>query len=141
MHSLRRQAAGIEGHTRQVEDGCAHVHRDAAVRLHARLDDAGQGPDPDHVLVRQALLAHKTQKAACAVAALLDLAAIGVVDHVFKINTFAGRRPHRQDLVGTHAEVAVRQKAVLARRQIEALARLVKHDKIVARTLHLGKSD
>ena len=59
------------------------------------------------------MLTRKAHKAARAIAAMLHLTAIGVVNHVFKID---GRRrcgPYRQNLVGTHAKVAVRQKLVL----------------------------
>ena len=96
---------------------------------------------PHRVLVGQALLAHEAHKAARAIAALLDLAAIGVVDDVFKVDAVGGRRPHRQDLVGADAKVAVGQKTVVGGAQTQRPLGFVEHHKIVARALHLGKSD
>ena len=80
-------------------------------------------------------------EAARAVAALLDLAAVGVVDHVFEIDSRRRRRPHRQHLVGADAEVPVRQEAVLARREAQRAARFIEHDEVVAGPLHLGETD
>ena len=76
----RRQALRVEGHGGQVEDRRAHVHGDAAVIEHAQLDDLVDGLDPHHRLVGQAAFAHEAHEAARAVAALLDLAAVGVED-------------------------------------------------------------
>jgi hypothetical protein len=89
----------------------------------------------------QALVVHIAHEAARAVAALLHLAAVGVVDHVFEVQPGPGRRPHAQDLVGAHAEMAIGQEAVLGRAQAQAAPRLVEHDEVVARALHLGEAD
>ncbi len=99
------------------------------------------GADPRAVALRQAPVAHEAHEAARAIAALLDLAAVGVVDHVFEIDALARRGPHRKHLVGAHAEVAVRQEAVLAGRQVQPCAGLVEHDEVVAGALHLGETD
>jgi hypothetical protein len=61
----------------------------------------------------ESLVAHKAGKAARAVAALLHLAAVGVVDHVFKIDVRARRGAHAQHLIGADTKVAIGQKANL----------------------------
>ena len=70
---------------------------------------------------------------------MLDLLAVCVVDHVFEIDVGTRRRTHAQDLVGAHAEVAVRQTLVLRRAQAQQPARLVEHDEVVAGALHFGE--
>ena len=132
---------GVEGHTFPIKDGRPHVHRDTAIGVHAQLDLALLHLDAHGAFVGQALVAHIAHKAAGPVAAMLHLTAIGVVDHVFKIQPGRGRGPNREDLVGPHAKVAVGQKTVLGRAQAQAALRLVEHDKIVAGPLHLGKAD
>ena len=67
-----------------------HVHRDTAVRSQVRLDDAFLGLDPKLIFGGEAGIAHKAGKAARAIAALLHLGTIGVVDQVFEVNAFAG---------------------------------------------------
>jgi hypothetical protein len=90
------------------------------------------------------VLAHEAHEAARAIAALLHLAAVCVVNHVLKIDALGralGGAPHREDLVGADAEVAVGQKAVLRGREAQRAARFVEHDKVVAGSLHLGKAN
>jgi hypothetical protein len=43
-------------------------------------------------------------------------------------------------LISTHTEMPIRHKAVLGRRQAKQTLCLVEHHKVVARTLHFGKS-
>jgi hypothetical protein len=105
-----------------------------------RLDHARHGADLDAVLVGQAAVADEAHEAARAVAALLHLAAVGVVDHVFEVDARRRRGPHRQDLVGADAEVAVRQLPVLRFAQMEQAAGFVEHDEVVAGALHLGEA-
>ncbi len=88
--SLGRCTRRIKRHLRQVKHRRTHVHPHPAVSLHTRFDDAAQGLDHDRVFGCQPLLTYKLQKAARAVAALLDLAAVGVVDHVLKIDARPG---------------------------------------------------
>ena len=101
---------------------------DALLRLHA-----------DYVFGGEAAVAHIAGKAARAIAALLDLGTVGVVDDVFEIDACCGRRPHGQDLVGTDAKMAVAQEAVMARGQAQSATGLVEHDKVVAGPLHFGE--
>ncbi|KAF1042855.1 MAG: hypothetical protein GAK34_02753 [Delftia tsuruhatensis] len=135
------QACTIEGHQGGLQHGLAHVHGDAAIGMQLGGDEAGQRLHADDGLVRQSLVVHIAGKAARAVAALLDLAAVGVVDHVFEVDAFGGRGPHREDLVGAHAELAVGQKAVLGCAQAQRAGGFVKDHEIVASALHLGKAD
>ena len=84
---------------------------------------------------------HEAHEAACAVAALLDLAAVGIEDAVAEIDI--GRRGalDHQDLVAADAEVAVSEKACLGRRRHEVLIDGVEYDKVVAEAVHLGEAD
>jgi hypothetical protein len=72
---------------------------------------------------------------------MFDLAAVGVVNDEFEIDARLRRGTHAQDLVGTHAEVAIGQPAVLLRREVQAATGFVQDDEIVARTLHLGEAN
>ena len=136
---LGRQPGGIKRNLRQLKHGrpMLTVTRPSAVRRGSMTPFLGL--HADHVLGRSGPVVHKAGKAARAVAALLDLGAVGVVDHVFEVNAGAGRGPHGQDLVGAHAEVAVAQKAVVGRGQAQAATGLVEHDKVVASPLHFGE--
>jgi hypothetical protein len=71
---------------------------------------------------------------------MLDLASIGIVNHVLKIQTDCRRRPHTQNLIGAHTEMTISQKAVLRRAQIQAALGFIKHDKIVPGALHFGEA-
>ena len=61
------------------------------------------------------LIVHEAHEAARAVAALLDLAAVGVEDAVAEIRFGVLGGFHQQDLVAAHAEMAVGQQAQLLR--------------------------
>ena len=98
---------------------------------------------PDAVLATlggQTALAHEAHEAARAVAALLDLAAVGVHDPVGEVGA-AGRiaRFDDQDLVGTDAESAVGQETVLRRAQGQGRAGGVEHNEVVAGAMHFGE--
>ena len=80
---------------------------------------------------------HETHEAAGAVAALLDLATIGVEDAVAEIDAGLPRRLDQQDLVATDPEMAVGKKTQLFRRQRQRLAHAVEDNEIVAQTMHL----
>ena len=95
----------------------------------------------DQILVRQTLATHKTHETTRAIAAMLDLVAIGVVDDVGKVNTRRAGRTHRQNLVGPDTQVAVTQKSVLRFAQAITGLGLIEHHKVVAGTLHFGKGD
>ena len=87
---MRIEPRPVEWNALRLEHRRPHVDRDAAVGADARLDDARQRLHPHHRLVGQPVLAHEAQEATRAVAALLDLAAVGVVDQVAEVD--AGRR-------------------------------------------------
>ena len=69
----------------------AHVDGDLAVGLEPRHDEPAGGFDADLALVGQPAIAHEHDEAARAVAALLDLAAVGVEDPVAKVGVAAAR--------------------------------------------------
>ena len=106
-----------------------------------QFDDAAMHLDAHRGFVGQPLLAHKAHKAARAIAAVLHLAAIGVVDDVLEIHTRLRRSAHAQNLVRSNTKMAIGQPAVLGRAQPQATAGFVQHDEIVAGTLHLGETD
>ena len=124
----------------QFKNRCAHVHPHAAIGIHRGRDHAGLGQHLYGFFLRQAVIDHIAGKATRAVAALLDLAAIGVVNHIFKICALAPSA-HAQDLVGAHAKAAIGQKAVVALAQTQQPLGFIQHDKIVARALHFAKVD
>jgi hypothetical protein len=78
----------------------------------------------------------KTHEAARAVAALFDLAAIGVENPVTEIDSRLPRRLDQQYLVAADAEMTVGQMAQLFRRQRNLLANAVEDNEIVAQTMH-----
>ena len=104
-----------------------------------QLQQAIQGLHLDARFRRQPPGADKAQKTARAIAALLHLATISIVDFVLEVDPVGWRWQYRQHLIGPHAEVPVCQKAVLRRVQVQAGARLVQNHEIVACALHFGK--
>ncbi len=86
------------------------------------------------------MIAHELDEAARAVAALLDLAAVGVEDPVAEVDVGPGRRLDHQHLVAADAEAPVGEAAQLVAREIHALAHAVEHDEVVAEAVHLGES-
>ena len=103
-------------------------HDGAAAHLHG-----------DGVPVGEALLAHEAHKAARAVAAVLDLAAVRVVDDVGKIGALPDGGTHGQDLVRADTEAPIGQETVMLGLQAKRGAGLVQHHEVVACPLHLGK--
>jgi hypothetical protein len=69
--------------------------------------DAGGGLDADLVLAGQAPGVRELHEAARAVAALLDLAAVGVDDAVAEVVGGVARLFHHQQLVAADAEMPV----------------------------------
>jgi hypothetical protein len=91
---------------------------------------------------RQPAVAHELQEAARAVAAMLDLVTVGVVDHVLEVDAAAsgdGRTLRIWSAPTPKWRSA--EKPVVGRAQSQRAAGLVQHDEVVARTLHLGKGD
>jgi hypothetical protein len=60
-----------------------------------------------------AFVKHIAGKTTGAIAALLNLDSIGVVDDVFKVYRSVGRRTDRKYLISTDAKMTIRQPAVL----------------------------
>ena len=108
-----RAALGLKRNARRLELRHAHVHGDAAVGFEPRHDDAGQRADADFGLLGEPLFAHETHEAARAVAALLDLAAVGIENAVVEIGARRARRLDLQNLVAADAEMAVGDAAQL----------------------------
>src|SRR5581483_1890965 len=123
------------------ERGRSHVHAHLAVVFQARRDQAAQRLDAELALRGEAARVHELHEAARAVAALLDLAAVGVEDAVAEIRVGAGRPLHRQHLVAAHAKVAIRERPDLAPGEGKPLLRAVEDDEIVARALHLREPE
>lgn len=128
-------------HTGMVEHGRPHVDGDPTVWIHAQLDDAMLDLHPHGVLRGQPLLAHEANETPGTVTTVFDLAAIRVVDDVFKVDARPGRGAHREDLVSAHTEMPVGQKPVLGSGEPERLPCFIEHDKVVARSLHFGEWD
>jgi len=79
----------------------------------------------------QTLVTHKARKAACAVAALLHLGAIGVVNDVFKVNTGAGEG--RTVKIWSHRrQMTIRQQTVVRGGSRQSDPGLIEHHEIVA---------
>ena len=77
-----------------VELGRTHVHAHALIGIAAQRQHPVHGAHPDHVLVRQPMLAHVLEKTARAVAAVLHLLAVRVVNHIFEIDVRGRGRSH-----------------------------------------------
>src|SRR6266446_1597766 len=92
---------------RRTEGRRPHLDADFAVGLEARDDRTSERLDADLALRREALLAYELHEAARAVAALLDLAAVGVEDAVAEVHAALLRPLDHQDLVCANAEVPV----------------------------------
>ena len=82
---------------------------------------------------------HEAHEAARAVAALLDLAAVGVEDAVAEVDVGAAGFLDQQDLVAADAEMAVGDAAALFGRERDGLADAVEHDEVVAEAVHFGE--
>ncbi len=130
-----------EGHVGGREARRAHVDRHFARGFDPRTDHAARGLDADLAPGGEALVEHEAREAARAVAALLDLAAVGVEDAVAEIVTRVARPLHQQHLVAADAEVAVGEGACLRGREVDRLAHAVQHDEVVALALHLREAD
>ena len=139
--SLEHQSRRIKRKVLRVKARRPHVDRDAAIGAQTRCDDTALGLHPNGFPGGKAPLDDKPGKAARAIAALLHLLPVSVMDQVFEIDARPGRGPHRQDLVCTDPEMPVAQQAVVGGREPEAFAGLVDHDKVVASTLHFGERD
>ena len=131
-------SGGIERQRYRRKLWHAHADRDHAVVFEARLDQAAQGFDTDRPFVGQPLVVHKTHKAARAIPALFDFAAIAIEDAIAKVG-IALRFFDNQNLIRTDTKVAVRQRLPLRAGEIKRLMNAVEHDEIGAQALHFGE--
>ena len=132
LRRFERYACGLE-------HGGAHIDGDQTVRLKARHDNARGGTDADLGGQRKAFVMHKAHEATRTVAALLDLATVGVEDTVIKIGTGAARQLDLQNLIAADAETTVGELAQLRNAQSQRRARRIEHDKVIAQPVHLGE--
>src|SRR5256885_2054300 len=116
-----------------------HVDADLAVGLEPRADGAAEGLHGDFRLGSKPAPMHELDEAARAVAALLDLAAVGVEDAVAEVRAIGLRPLDDQDLVAADAEMAIGDLAQLFAREREGPSSAIQHDEVVAGTLHLGE--
>ena len=79
---------------------------------------------------------HKAHKTARAIAALLDLAAIGIKDAITKIDLRIASLLNQQNLVATDAEMPITKMAQLRRRQRNRLANAIEDNKVITQTVH-----
>ncbi len=117
----------------------AHVDDHFTVVLETRHDDAAGRFDADFTPIGETVLADVDDEAARAVAALLDLAAIGVEYPVAEIGIFASRLDD-EHLVASDAEAPVGEQPDLRGRQYERRARGVDDDEVVAEPLHFREA-
>src|SRR5690606_18785333 len=99
-------------------------------------DDTRGNLRADRIGLTEPAFVDEAHEAACAIAAVLDLAAVGVEDAIAKIRIVSGGGFDQKDLVGTNAELTVRQGPYPLRRDLYGLRDAIEHDKVVARAMH-----
>jgi hypothetical protein len=124
----------------RVEARRPHVDRDLSRVLDPGSDHARGGLDADLALAGEPLVEDEASEAARAVAALLDLAAVGIEDAVAEIVRGIARSLDQQDLVAADAAMAVGDAAGAPGREVDLLAYAVEHHEIVALAVHLGEA-
>ncbi len=139
-HAFGTQAFAHKRYLLQIEFWRPHVHRDASVFVHVQAQCATLDLDPHRISVGQTLFLDIPHKTARAVATVLDLATVRIVDDVLEVEGIRGRRPNGENLIGSHAKSPICQKPVLGLRQMQAIPGLIEDHKVVASALHLGKS-
>ena len=138
---MLRQSIRLKWQGGRIKHGRTHIDGDLPVWLGVQGDDAALHLHADRGFGGEPLLKHKAHKAACAIAAVLNHAAIGVVDDVGKIHIGRGGWAHRQNLVCAHAKAPVGNETVLFAREVQRGAGFVQHHKVVACALHFGKGN
>src|SRR5882762_444825 len=123
---------------RRTEGRGPHLDADFAVGLEPLHDRAGEGLDAEFALRGEAFLVHELHEAARAVAALLDLAAVGVEDAVAEVHAAPLRPLDHEDLVATDSQMSIRGLFQLLFIEIECRPGGIQDHEIVAGTLHLG---
>ena len=129
----------LEGNIGRLESRNTHVDANLAVFLEIECDAPFRGADVQLVAAAECLVADIARETAGAVAALLDLAAIGVEDAVVKLGTLDAWPFNQQDLVTADAEMAVGDLPQLFGAQVDLLFDGIENDEIVSRALHLGE--
>ena len=105
-----------------------------------RHDDPARRLDADLALVGEAVVAHEHDEAARTVAALLDLAAVGVEDPVAEVDVARGGALDDEHLVAADAEAPVGERANLRRRRASTRWRTPSTTtKSLPRPVHLGE--
>ena len=130
---------GNKRYFRRHELRFAHIDRNHAVIGQFRKNNALGRFNTNFFLIGQTLVCNKTGKTTRSVAALLDLAAVGIENTVTEIYTFGFRTPDHQKLVEPDAAETVspcRNRCMLRNK---ILTDRVNHHKIVAQTVHFGK--
>ena len=79
----------------QLQHWGAHVHPNLTIGSDLRRNHSCQGLNLQRGALGKTFIKHIAGKAARAIAALLHLGAISIVNHVFKINASPGRSPDR----------------------------------------------
>ena len=82
------------------------------------------------------MLVDKAHKAACTIATVFDLAAIGIKNPVAKISLGMARRIDQQYLVTANSKLTVRKCTRTLRGQLNGLTNAIQHDKVVACAMH-----
>ena len=138
---IELQAFKLKRYFGSIQNGGAHVDRDTAIGVHLQFNFALLHFHANTVFGGQAFVAHVAHKASRAIAAVLHLTAIGVVNHIFKVERGVWRRAHRQNLISPHTKMSVGQEAVLGGAEVVARLCFIKHHKIVAGPLHFCKAN
>jgi len=115
----------------------AHLDGDQLALYRASADDSACAVQTDAAIVAAALPEQQCRHGACSIAALFDLAAIGVEDPVVHGCVRAARRRQRQGLVETDAGASVRERLQLCRTRDGGFRRGIENDEVVAEPVHL----
>ena len=134
-----RLCRGVEWNLCGGEIRRAHVNPHLVVTLQVQADRSGRGADRDLAVARQPPVIHETGKAARAIAALFDLAAIGIEDAVVELCIGVARSFDQQYLVAADTEPPVGEGAQLGFVEHHLLTGRVEHDEIVAQAMHFGE--
>ena len=132
----RRQARHIKRQGFGGETGLAHVNDYLAVGHCLKGDQSGRDLGAQRVARRELLLMDEFDETARAVAAVLDLAAIGVENPVAKIRLGVRGRVDQQYLIAANAELAVSEGPGAFGGHVDGLAHPVQDHEIVAGAMH-----
>jgi hypothetical protein len=131
---------GDEGDIGWFQSWPAHIHSYLSIRFDPELDEASGCFDTDLIFISKTLIADKASKTAGSIAALLHLAPIGIEDAIIKIGCWRPRHSHQQQLITAHPKVTIGDSVNLFRLKFHTLGDTIDDYKVIAQTLHLGKS-